>query len=628
MLWNKKNSKNYADFEIDDAVLTVTEKDAAQIEWPINRRMLNVLWIFSVTILVVLFGRVFFLDVVKGKTYRDIAIQNSVRSLSLPAPRGIIYDHSGVPLVRNIPDISLVVIPADLPRDPAARTAIKEHLKQLFVWENDDWEKIFDALDVTLLVPIIIREHLTQEENLLFAVQEKTLTGLTLITSAEREYIDSTIFSPLLGYEGRIKQEELTAHPEYLPNDSIGKQGLEKSYESVLRGMRGGIDTEVTASGRSTRDLGIVPPRPGNDIILNIDAELQKKSYDVLQNMLQKQNLKSGALIAMDPRTGAVLALVSYPSFDNNLFSKGITTDQYSALINDPDKPLFNRAISGEYPPGSTFKPFVASAALTERTITESTTVLSTGSINIGSFVFHDWRVNGITDVRRALAVSSDIFFYAVGGGWGNVTGLGIDRIKKYADLFGFGSLTGIDIPSEAKGFIPDSAWKKNTLGERWYVGDDYHAAIGQGFVLSTPLQLVTALCSIANGGTLYAPQIVSAIRGSDSKTIPAQPSVIRKDFIDPYILQVVREGMRETVVDGTATQLNRDMPVEVAGKTGTAQYGGDNKTFGWFESFAPYDHPQIAMIVLAEGQDLEGYNAVPITKEIYQWYFSPDRQQ
>lgn len=626
MLFHKKTTAyGSKGFEIDDAVLTVTEREAARIEYPLDRRVLWAVLIVFLTGSLVLAGRVFFLSVVHGREYAVIAERNSTRSLIVPAPRGIIYDRRGTALVRNVPDMSLIMIPADLPRDQGERDVIRGRLTDMFSWKDRDPGQIFSQIDINSIMPVLLLEHVTEDQALLFEPRSREFPGVSLLATAERDYVDSTIFSHIIGYEGKIQKDELADRPGYLMTDSIGKQGLEKSYEETLRGTHGRIQMEVNATGKSKRDLGVVAPRPGSDLILNIDAELQKKAFDVLETTLKSQELKEGALVAIDPRDGAVLALVSYPSFDNDLFSGGIASDQYALLANDPDKPLFNRVTAGEYPPGSTIKPFLASAGLAEGTITENTQVESRGGISVGRFTFGDWKAHGFTDVRRAIAVSSDVFFYAVGGGWGGVQGLGMDRMKKYENLFGFGQRTGIDLSGESDGFIPDPAWKKEKIGERWYIGDDYHAAIGQGFVLATPIQLASGLAAIANGGTLYEPHVVSQVRTPDGKTVPLSPKVIRSRFIDGHILEVVREGMRQTVTEGTAQPL-KTLPVPVAGKTGTAQFGSEDKTHGWFESFAPYDDPRIVMVVLVEGQGEDGgYNAVPITEEIYKWYFSRD---
>ncbi|HLE17409.1 MAG TPA: penicillin-binding protein 2, partial [Syntrophales bacterium] len=477
------------------------------------------------------------------------------------------------------------------------------------------------------LLPFLIKERVSQEEMLLFLSRSQELPGVGLYNTTRRAYADGLIFSHLLGYEGKIRKEELALHQDYLLTDSIGKQGIEKSYEAFLRGKSGFQRAEVDAFGRVKKELGIVQPIPGSDLILNIDADLQKKVFDSLQMLLEKEDLKRAAAIALDPQSGAVRALVSLPSFDNNLFANRISSKEYQALIDDPALPLFNRAISGEYPPGSTLKPVLAAAALAEGIVNEHIQIESRGGISIGKFFFGDWRVNGFTDIRRAIAVSSDVFFYSIGGGYGGIQGLGMERMKKYENLFGYGSKTNIDMPGEADGFIPDPEWKQEKFGDRWYIGDNYNAAIGQGFVTATPLQILNAVAAIANGGTLYAPRVASQIRSSGGEVTPITPVVLREDFISPDILRIVREGMRATVVDslGTAQSL-QTLPVAVAGKTGTAQFGSDKKTHGWFVSFAPYEHPTLAMIILVEGQGEEGYNAVPIAKEVYDWYFSrPD---
>lgn len=608
--------------EIDDAVLTVTERDADKIERPIARKVLSTLFILMAVAIAGMGARAFYLNVVQGARYRAIADHNSVRQIVIPAPRGILYDRFGTPLVGNVPSMDAVIIPADLPSGTEPLAAVAETVQSTFGIVPTDFLGLVGKTDRRSTSPVLLKERVSQEEALLSISRSAALPGVSLYETTHRDYLDSLIFSPLLGYEGKIKKEELADHPDYLLTDSIGKQGIEKSYEATLRGTHGFAQVEVDALGRVKQRLGTVPPVPGNDLILNIDADLQKKIVDSLQTLLEKQNLKQAAAIALDPRNGAVRALVSLPSFDNNLFADGISVDAYQQLIQDPSLPLFNRALSGEYPPGSTIKPIIACAALAEGVVDEHTQIESKGGISVGAFHFGDWRVNGFTDIRRAIAVSSDVYFYSVGGGYGAISGLGMERMKKYENLFGLGQPTGIDEPGEATGLIPDPQWKKDKIGERWYIGDDYHAAIGQGFVTATPLQMVNAVAAIANGGTLYRPRIGAQIRSADGHTTAIPPAIIRSGFVDPGILRIVREGMRETVTEGTAQSL-KSLSVEVAGKTGTAQFGADHKTHGWFESFAPFDQPELAMIVLVEGQGEEGYNAVPVTRDVYDWYFS-----
>ena len=617
----------YTEHEIDDAVLTVTEPDTAKLERPLRRSSLSFFWIVACLALVLLVSKVFALTVVEGEKYQLASTQNSLRALVIPAPRGTIFDRFGKPLVYNVPSIDLVAVAADLPSDEQERTALKERLQKEFGIERSFLDQTFDLLPPQSTQGAPLKEQLTQEETLRFLGKRDQYAGISLYKTTHRDYVDSAIFAHLMGYEGKIKPEELQEHPEYLLTDSIGKQGIEKSYEQVLRGKHGYQQAEVDALGHVKRELGIINPLAGNDLILNIDADLQKKIYDSLEATLVKAGANKAAAIAIDPRNGAVRAVVSLPSFDNNLFATGISQDDYQKLSTDESKPLFNRALSGEYPPGSTIKPVLASAALSEGVITPEQEIESRGGIQVGNFFFGDWKAHGFTDIRRAIAVSSDVYFYSVGGGYGGVTGLGIERMKKYENLFGYGEVTGIDFPSEGNGFIPSPDWKKNKIGERWYIGDDYNSSIGQGYITATPLQILNSIATIANGGTLYAPRIGSSIKAADEKIISIESQVIRKDFIRPDILQVVREGMRETVTEGTAQSL-KDLPVEVAGKTGTAQFGADHKTHGWFVSFAPYTNPELALIVLVEGQGTEEtYNAVPVTKEVYQWYFERDKE-
>ncbi len=620
-------SSQYRGMEIDDAVLTITEKDAARLEAPLHRGLARWFRILCAIVLVLLGARVFFLNVVKGGYYQDVAVRNSVRNVLLSAPRGLIFDRYGKQLVRNVPSMELLATPGDLPTSEEERQSMIERLRSFIAFDSDEWEALLRSAGGTFSAPIVLKPSLTQDETLIFSARAAEFPGISLERSAVREYQDGLIFSHILGYEGKIRKEELAEYPDYLPIDSIGKQGIEKSYESELRGKRGADRVEVDSRGAVKKALGVFEPEPGSDLILNIDADLQKKLFDSLSVALDTAGLRKGAAVAMDPRDGSVLALVSLPSFDNNLFAGGIDSANYAGLIEDDAIPLFNRAIAGEYPPGSTIKPFLASAALAEGVVTPNTQIESRGGITVAGFSFGDWKAHGFTDVRHAIAVSSDVYFYSVGGGYGNIRGLGMEKMDAYEQRFGFGSETGIDVPGEKTGFLPTAEWKEKKFGERWYIGDTYHASIGQGFVLATPLQLADATSAVANGGTLWKPRVVGQIRDRDGTLRSMAPEALRRNVIDPSILKTVREGMRMTVTEsvGTAQSL-ASLPVAVAGKTGTAQFGTEKKTHGWFESFAPYEHPTIVLVVLIEGQENEGYFAVPVTKDVLSWYFGEGR--
>lgn len=614
--------------EIEDYVLTATEKEAAKMERPLEKRGLDFLWWTTAFFMLVLGVRVFYLAGVKGQYYQGIAKGNSIRSLVIKAPRGRIFDRGGVSLVSNVPSIDAVVIPADMPQDSGSRRELASELSAILgMNEGDIWAKM-ESSDGKSLNPVLLKERISQDESLILTERSQELPGVRIDKTAIREYADGPIFAHVLGYEGKIEKKELEENQGYLLTDYIGKQGLEKSYEKHLRGVHGANQVEVDSMGNPKREVGIINPKPGSDLILGLDAGLQKKLYDSMTSILEASGTRTAAAVAMNPKSGEILAFVSLPSFDNNIFAQKINQQQYLELIRDPAKPLFNRALAGEYPPGSTIKPGIAAGALEEGVITPSTVIDSLGgTLRIGAFSFGDWKVHGPSDVRTAIAESNDIFFYTIGGGYGSIQGLGMGRMKKWYNLFGMGKPTGVDIGGEAPGFIPDEQWKLDRLGEKWYVGNSYHASIGQGYVTATPLQLANYTAAVANGGKLLKPHFVSKIRKNTGETVAVKTEILQDGIASAEAMRVIREGMRKTITDGTAQNL-KDLPVEVAGKTGTAQFGNEDKTHAWFVSFAPYEDPEIAMVVLVEGGGEGHSSAVPVTKEVYQWYFGGREQE
>lgn len=619
----QKISRIISGMEIEDYVLSATEKEATRMEKPLEKRWFDFLWWFIVFFIFVLGARVFFLTAIKGAHYQDVSKGNSIRSIVIKAPRGRILDRSGTPLVNNIPSMDAVVIPADISRDAGERARLSDEIAVILKMGSSEVSKVLESNSTSKsLNPVLLKERISHEEALVLLEKGSKLPGIGIEKTAIRDYVDGAIFSHILGYEGRIDQKDLEQKQGYSLTDYIGKQGIEKSYEQYLRGVHGADQVEVDSMGNTKREIGIINPKPGSDLIMSIDGELQKKLYDSINGILEKTGTKTASAVAINPKNGEVLAMVNVPSFDNNLFANKISTNQYAELMNDPGKPLFNRAISGEYPPGSTIKPAMASGALTEGVIDESTIIDGQGgALRLGSYSFRDWKVHGPSDVRMAIAESNDIFFYTIGGGYGNISGLGMDRMKKWYNLFGFGTKTGIDIGGEASGLIPDAQWKLDNIKEKWSIGNSYHSSIGQGYVTATPLQIATFTAAVANGGTLYKPYLVAQIKKGNSDTINIQPEIVRNNFVSADVLKVVHEGMRQTVLAGTAQSL-KEMPVEIAGKTGTAQFGNEGKTHGWFISFAPYENPEIAMVVLVEGESGGYSSSVPITKEVYQWYF------
>lgn len=617
-----KKRRMWRGVEIEDAIMTVTEKEKALIEIPFKRKGLSLVWYFILLAVFFIFGRVFYLDVIEGKYYTDVSRENRIRNIIIKAPRGNILDKFGRVLAKNFPSIDAVVMPNYLPKSSQDKKILAEKVANILNMNSGNVEILFLSQNEKFNGQILLKENISQDQALILAEKNIELPGISIEKTAIRNYEDSVIFSPIIGYDGKITREEMAGNEDYLMTDYIGKTGLEKNYEKELKGTYGAQQIEIDSKGEVKKNLGLINPQAGNDLILNIDQELQKKIYDSLSAVLEKTKTKTAAAVAIDPSTGGILAMVSLPSYDNNLFAGGISSEDYKKLISDKNFPLLNRAISGEYPPGSTIKPAVASAALSERTISEDTTVNdSGGAINIGAWRFGDWKTHGVMDVKKAIAESCDVFFYAVGGGYANIPGLGMDRMKKYKNLFGFGETAGVDLPGELKGFIPSEEWKLNYKKEKWYIGDSYHCAIGQGFVLATPLQLANYTAALANGGILYSPKIVNRIRRNNGEDEYVQPEIIRKNFISQDIMRIVREGMRQTITSGTAQSL-KDLPVAVAGKTGTAEFGEEDKTHAWFISFAPFDDPKIAMAVLVEGGGEGHSSAVPVTKEVYKWYF------
>jgi penicillin-binding protein 2 len=612
--------------EIEDSILSDpisldSNEERGALEIPIEKKGLHIFWYVLVLGFLGLILRVFYLDIIKGEYYAEISKGNRIRSLVIKAPRGKIMDRTGNVLASNVSSVDVILVPGDLPPESEKKQQIAEILAKILEIDAVQLKIAMENVNPRSLNPILVKENITQDQSLIILEKRKNLPGILLENTAIRNYENSLIFSHLLGYEGKITKEELGKNPDYLMTDYIGKTGIEKQYEKELRGIYGHFQVEVDSLGDVKKNLGTINPQAGNDLVLNIDEGLQKKIYDSLVNILETTGTKTAAAIAINPQNGKVLSLVSLPSYDNNLFAKGISSSEYQAIIEDKNLPLFNRVVAGEYPPGSILKPAVAVAALSEGTINPETSVNCSGAISVGSFQFRDWKAHGTTDLKKAIAESCDVYFYHLGGGYGSIPGLGMDKMKKYENLFGLGDFSGVDLPGEMKGLIPDEQWKLDKIGEKWYTGDSYHAAIGQGFVTATPMQLANYTAALANGGTLYSPKIVNSIRKANGEEQFIIPEVLRKNIAPDWIIQTVRDGMRQTITEGTGRSLN-DLPFTSAGKTGTAQFGSENKTHAWFISFAPFENPEIAMVVLLEGGGEGNSSSVPVTKEVLKWYF------
>lgn len=616
----------------------------------------NLLWYLSIIfslLFIALFSRLLWLQVMNGDYYFKVAEGNRIRQERNEARRGIIYDRNNQPLVHNSANFMLSLVPADLPKDADERDKTLMSLahtiaplsprqglldlpnNQPELNENEIFDQIKQAIDkispksLERFRPLFVIDNISYEKAMLLKIESANWRGVTLSAKIRRDYqLKAESLSHLLGYTGKINERELKdSSDEYLPIDYIGKNGLESFYESQLRGTNGYNQIEVDALGKVKKVLNSKKSEDGNNLILTIDSVAQKKLEDLLKEQLGKMGLKRASAVVMDPSTGEVLALVSLPAYDDNLFARGITKDEYKKLLEDPDRPLFNRAVAGEFPCGSTIKPVMAAAALNEGVVTENTTFLSTGGLKVGKWIYPDWKAggHGVTDVKKAIAESVNTFFYIIGGGYEDFTGLGLDRIVRYDKMFGLGEQTGIDLPGEANGFVPTKDWKENDKKEHWYTGDTYHLAIGQGDLTTTPLQVAQFTSYFANNGKLYRPHVVKEITSSNGQIVSdGKEDPIKQDLVSKEATDIVRRGMRQTVTNGSARSINLVVPVAVAGKTGTAQWSSKKAPQAWFTGFAPYDDPKVVITVLIEEGKEGNIAAVPVAKEFLKWYFSP----
>jgi len=601
-----------------------------KFEVPLKEKISYVLFGIFFILAAILFVKVFYFQVVDGKKLSTVA-ENNKGSVNLVVPtRGIIYDKNMTKLVLNSPAYDLICDRASFSFSSDKISEETSTIADILGLSPDD---VTGKIQNTDSSEVLMTDNISHEKLLLLEAKINDLQGCKIQQNTARDYVLGPIFSQVLGYTGRINKDEYSSSSGYEISDYIGKTGLEKYYEPYLRGDPGQSKLVKSAIGVDGGNQTLVQPKPGDNLVLNIDADLQAQLYNSLAASIQKMGGKKGAAVAMDPRTGAVLALVSYPSYDDNAFSGGISQANYSKMLSDPAQPLFDRAIAAKYPTGSTIKPFEASAALQEKIISPDKEINDPGYILVHSqydpsivYRYGGVEAHGLVDMRKAIAVSSNIYFYTVGGGYGDQQGLGPQRIKKYLSLFGWSQKTGIDLPGEFSGFIPDPAWKKAAKGQSWFDGDTYNLAIGQSDLETTPLQVASAYCAIANGGTLYKPQIVNKIVSGDSKTTVQEfgPEIVRSGFIDPANLEIVREGMRDGVDKpyGLSSMLN-NLPVQVAAKTGTAEIGQASHYNVWSSVFAPYDKPQIVLVVTAE--DVNGLGAVtlPVAHDVLNWYFS-----
>jgi penicillin-binding protein 2 len=600
----------------------------------LSRNKIVVVGVIGWLLLGFLFWKVGVVQLREGRSYLLAAENNRTRMYAQPAARGILYDRNGVPLVENVSTFSIAISPRDIIPYPDRRA----RLQRLLGIDDAAATELFGSARLSGRDALIVKDSVTYEEAVRIQAAVADIPGIYVQSTFTRKYLleEAQSLSHILGYTGKMNSQEwqqildqgtTRIDRAYSPTDRIGKSGVEKTYEHLLRGVYGKVLTEVNAQGRPGKQVSAVESIPGTGVFLTIDLAIQRQLEAAMNRAMKAMGKTRAAGVALDPRSGAVLGLVSLPAYNNNDFSTGISSAAYGALLADENMPLFNRAISGRFPSGSVIKPFIAAAALQEGLITKTTTFLSTGGLHISRWYFKDWRAggHGVTDVRKAIADSVNTFFYIIGGGYENNEGLGVERIAAYLQQFGFGSKTGIDIQGEFAGFIPSPQWKREAKNERWYIGDTYNLSIGQGDLLVTPLQMAVATAAIANGGTLLRPHLLYALGGSTGETrVVEKPIVLNSSIIDPTHLQTIREGMRMTVTSGSGYRL-QSARIPVAGKTGTAQWSQQHAPHAWFTGFAPYESPRIVVAILVEEGEEGATIASMIAAEFLTWWGTYD---
>src|SRR5215212_9970188 len=586
------------------------------------------------------------LQIVEGAQLRQRADSNRVRISPITPPRGVIYDRKGTLVASNAPIFVVSIVPADLKSSQEAETYAR--LSGMVGVPVPEIRQAVDKrkADGHVFDPVPIKSNVPREDALLIEQDLATLPGVKVTVESARKYAEGRLLAHILGYLGPISPAVLSTDEYkqkiekdgYTINDKIGTAGLEDTYESVLRGRPGRQMYEVEASGREVSTLRVERPEPGKNLVMTIDMDLQRSVTNMLQEGLFHGSV--GVAVVSDAKSGELLALVSLPGYDDNVFGDDSREDELAALLKDPEQPFFHRAVAGNYPPGSTFKLVTGLGALQEGVASRNTVIESKGILWVPHDYypgvrqpFPDWSVLGKLNYLRAIANSSNIYFFYLGGGYEpeGFVGLGNERLARYARMIGYGSPTGVDLPGETAGTIPDEAWKLKNVGEKWVKGDTYNMSIGQGFVESSPLQVQNMTMSIANMGKVLRPHIVRQIVDSDGNVVStASPEVVRTLDIEPRHIQTTIEGMEL----GFSGQLLRDYRIpglRIAGKTGTAEYGqstnpnGELPTHGWFTGFAPVDDPKVVVTVFVE-KGSSSRDAAPIAARIIRHIFGqPD---
>lgn len=553
--------------------------------------------------------RLWQLQILQGDHYAQLADTNRLRIHRVPAPRGLILDRRGTPLVTNRPAFSVSVLPMEL-REPAR--ALPQLARLLDAPEQELWAR-WERGRKRPFEPIRIRRDVGIRVVTILEERQEELPGVLVEAEPVRVYPYGGMGAHVLGYLGEVSAQELEVLRArgYRAGDLVGKAGVERQYDAVLRGEEGEHVVEVDAAGRPLRALREQASRPGNTLVLSLDWELQREAERQLQGL-------SGAVVALDPRTGEILAMASSPSFDPNAFSVGISQREWEKLSGDRRNPLLNRATAAAVEPGSVFKIVTGLAALQKGRATSRSSFLCTGSVQLGRWVFRELASHGRVDFIRGVAQSCNVMFWLLG------QRLGPEALSDYARQLGFGQRTGVDLPQEVDGVVPDRAYKERVWKESWYPGDTLNMAIGQGFVLVTPIQVARAFAAVANGGVLLKPQVARAVLAPDGRVLHTFPPVVQgRVGLSESTLQALRQALEAVVERGTG-QAARVDGLRVAGKTGSAETPR-GRPHAWFAGYAPAQDPRIVVVVLVEHGYRGGLSAAPIAKAVLsRWWEGP----
>ena len=579
--------------------------------------MLGVLAVF-----VVLLMRLIYLQVVAGDDYYRLSMNNSIRLQTVDPPRGLVLDRHGTKLAENRPSFDVSFTPKDA---GDVGRVLSELAAYLNVPVDELQGKVKNSRGLAAFRPVVLKQDIGRDVLAAVEAHKVDMPGVSIQVRLRRNYLYELNASHLIGYLGEINLDELKSgdYPNLRGGDYIGKFGVERTQESFLRGEPGGRQVEVNANGQIMRVLQTVSPKPGRNVHLTLDRELQQRAEELLEGV-------AGAAVAVEPASGEILAMASSPSFNQNAFVSGIGTGVWEALISHPFRPLENKAIQGEYPPGSTFKIVTALAGLEEKAIDETTSFDCAGFLPFAGRDYRCWKKegHGRVDVRRALSESCDVFFYRTG------LRLGIDRLAWYAKAFGLGVRSGVTLDQEARGLIPSSAWKKKRFGVAWQEGETLSVSIGQGYVLATPLQMAMLTAAVGNGGIRHRPTVLSRVETMEGDVVfQTAPQEIGRLPISPRNLKIVQQGIWGAVNGerGTARRVHLN-DIEIAGKTGTSQVvgrkeSGDDYTpphhrpHAWFVCYAPFDAPKIAIAVVVENGEHGSSAAGPIAREMVKTY-------